>query len=100
MKDARLAVAESGEAATAAPSQSGLSRYPTRTAPAVPGHVHTRLRPSPAATSPPWPTGEAPPTSGLDHMRGHVRWSTGNSQAESHGELAAEIVGGRGRWLR
>jgi hypothetical protein len=93
MTGARLAATMIGAATEAgAPTQSRLSRYPTRTTPAVPGHDHTRLPPPPAATSPPWPTGEVPRACGLDHPRGHVRPSTGNSQAGSRGVAAAETV--------
>jgi hypothetical protein len=93
MKGARLAVAESVGAATAAPAGSGLSRYPARTASAVLGHDPTRLQPSPAVTRPPWPTGKVPPASGLDHVRGQGWPSTGSSQAGSQGVAAAETVG-------
>jgi hypothetical protein len=45
MRDARLAVTVVGVAVAAgAPARSRLSRYPTRTAPAGPGHVHTCLQ--------------------------------------------------------
>ena len=100
MRGARLPVAASGGAATAAPARDELSRYPTRTAPAAPGHVHTHLRPSPAATSPPWPSGKVQPASGLGDVRGDGWPSTGSSPAGSHGMVAAEIIGGRGRWRR
>jgi hypothetical protein len=94
MSGSRLAATELGEAAMApSPTIFRLSRYPTRTAPAIPRHVHTRLRPSPAATGPPWPTGEVPPASGLDHVRGHLWAGTGSSQAGSRGVAAAETVG-------
>jgi hypothetical protein len=53
MKGIRLAVSESGVAAGAAsPALRRLSRYPTRTAPAVPGHVRSRHRRPPAASDP------------------------------------------------
>jgi hypothetical protein len=95
MSGPRLAATEPGEAAMVrSPKIFWLSRYPTRTAPAVPGHVDTRLRPFPAATSSAWPTGEVPPASGLDPVRGHVWPSTGSSQAGSRGVVAAETVGG------
>jgi hypothetical protein len=92
MKGAPLSVAESGGAATAARPRDGLSRYPTRTAPAVPGHVHTRLRPSLAASRLPWPTGEGLPASGLDYVKDQVWPSTGSSQAGSQGVVPAELV--------
>jgi len=63
-----------------------------------PAMFPTRLRPPPAATSPPWPTGEVPPASGLDHIRGHGWPNTGSSQARSHGVVAVD--GRRGRWRR
>ena len=85
MKGARLAVTESGEAARAAsPTRYRLSRYPTRTAPAVPGHVHTRLRPSPAATSPPSPADALGPRTGPGHLSG-CSWPRARRSA---GELA------------
>jgi hypothetical protein len=99
MTRTRLAVAESGMAAKSAPpARYGLSRYPTSTAPAVPGHVHTHLRPSPAVTSPP---GELQPRTGVGHVSGH---SPGHAldapQAQSQGAAATEIVGRRRRWPR
>jgi hypothetical protein len=76
---------------------SRLSRYPTRTAPAVPGHPHTRARPPAAATNPPrwragpilasyapWQTvGELEPTIRLDPQMGQARLTTRGSAAET-----------------
>ena len=92
MRGARLAVAESSGATTAAPPRSGLSRYPTRTAPAVPGHAHTRLRPSPAARSLPGATGEPLARIGVDAVGGRAGPCTQGA--------AGQDVGGRGRWRR
>jgi hypothetical protein len=101
MRGTRLPGTEFGGAAmTTSPTHSWLSRYPPRTAPAVPGHVHTRLRPPPAATGPPWPTDEVLARAGLVHVRGHGWPSTGSSQAGSQGVVAAELVGGRRGWRR
>jgi hypothetical protein len=73
MRDARLSETAFGGAAKAAsPTLHPLSRYPTRTAPAVRGHVRTRLRPPPAATGPPGPVGEQPSRTGLVGRQG--RW--------------------------
>jgi hypothetical protein len=45
MRDARLTTTEPGRVATTAPSATcRLSRYPARTAPAVPRHVGSRAR--------------------------------------------------------
>jgi hypothetical protein len=45
MRDARLTMTEPGRVATTAPSATcRLSRYPARTAPAVPRHVGSRAR--------------------------------------------------------
>jgi hypothetical protein len=90
MKDTRLAVAKSSGATTAAPPRSGLSRYPTRTAPAVPGHAHTRVRQLPAATSLPGAMGEPLARIGVDAVGGRA-----GPCAE---RAAGQDVGGRGRW--
>ena len=96
MRNPRLPVTASDGTAMAARPQDGLSRYPTRTAPAVLGHAHTRLPSSAAATRPPWPTGEVSPVYGLDPVRGLGQPSTGSWQTESQGVVTAELAGGRG----
>jgi hypothetical protein len=92
MNDTRLAVVKSSGATTAAPPRSGLSRYPTRTAPAVPGHAHTRLRQLPAATSLPGAMGEPLARIGVDAMGGRA--------SPSPQGAAGQDVGGRERWRR
>jgi hypothetical protein len=80
MKGTRLPVTESGVAARAAsPTLGRVSRYPTRTAPAVPGHGYTHLWSSPATTSPPLPAGELRPPTGPGHLSGCAwpRWKLG-----------------------
>jgi hypothetical protein len=53
MRETRLAVTESdGAARTASPALARLSRYPTRTASAVPGQVDSRPRRPTAASGP------------------------------------------------
>jgi replicative DNA helicase len=107
MRGARLAVTEAGVVnGAASPTLSRLSRYPTRTAPAVPGHLHTCLRPPAAATKPPcWRTratlpSSAPsqpvsePASCLDAQRGQARWTPRGTACGIPGVAAARIVGG------
>jgi hypothetical protein len=63
MRDARLTITDPGRVATTAPSATcRLSRYPTRTAPAVPRHVGSRRRRPTAAGSPPSRAAGADPT--------------------------------------
>jgi hypothetical protein len=101
MRGAQLTVTKAGGAAGAASATLHLlSRYPTRTAPTVPGHVHTRLRLLSAATSRPGAAGELLPRTGLDQMTGPVWPRVGSPQAASQGVIAAEVVGGPGRWRR
>src|SRR5512132_745273 len=103
MRGDRLAVTESGWAPEPSlPLSLGcrLSRYPTRTAPAVPGHVDTCLRQLPTVTGLPRAARAPLPHTGLDDVSGHVWPSAGSSQAGSQGAVGAEIVGGRGRWRR
>jgi len=89
MRAARFAVTANGTALT---SQFRLSRYPTRTAPAVPGHVHTRLWQPAAATTLPWAAGEPLPRTGVAAVGG---------RAGPHAERAARHdVSGQGRWRR
>jgi hypothetical protein len=93
MTGARLAVTMVGVAIGAgAPTRSRLSRYPTRTTPAVPGHVHTRLRQLPAATNLPWAAGEPLPRLGMDAVGGRAD--------PCAGQAAGHEVGGQGRWRR
>ena len=93
MRGARLAMTESGGAARAAsPTPSRLSRYPTRTAPAAPDHIHTRLRQLPVTTSLPWAAGEPLPRNRVDAVGG---------RASPHaGQAAGQDVGGQRRWRR
>jgi hypothetical protein len=92
MKGIRLAVVKSSGATTAAPPRSGLSRYPTRTAPAVPGHAYTRVRQFPAARSLPGAMGEPLARIGVDAMGGRAGLCAERA--------AGQDVGGRGRWRR
>ena len=46
------------------------------------------------------PTGGVQPRSRLDHVSGHVWPSNGSSQAGCDGMASAELIGGRGRWVR
>jgi hypothetical protein len=63
MRDARFTVTEPGRVATTAPSATcRLSRYPARTAPAVPCHVGSRARCPTAAGGPPSGVAGADPT--------------------------------------
>jgi hypothetical protein len=109
MRGPWLARTDSGGAAWAAsPTVSRLSRYPTRTAPAAPGHLHTRARPPAAATNPPrwrarptlpahapWQTvGELKPTIRLDPQSGRVWLLTRGSACGNPDVAAARIVGG------
>jgi hypothetical protein len=107
MRGARLAVTEAGVVnGAASPTLSRLSRYPMRTAPAVPGLIHTRLRQPAAATKPPcWRTratlpSSAPsqpvsePASCLDAQRGQARWTPRGTACGIPGVAAARIVGG------
>jgi hypothetical protein len=67
MRGDRLAVTESGIPTRAiSPALSRLSRYPTRTTPAVPDHVDTPLRQLPTARSVPRAAGAPLPRTGLD----------------------------------
>jgi hypothetical protein len=90
---ARLAVTIVGVAVGAgASTPSRLSRYPTRTATAVPGHVHSRLRRLPAATSLPWALGEPLAQIGVDGVGGRAGpWAK---------RVVGLDVGGQGRWRR
>jgi hypothetical protein len=88
MRGARLAVTEAGGAARAnSPTPSRLSRYPTRTAPAVPGYVSTRLQLPPAATSPPVAADELGRRTGPGHLSGYA-WPRAGSSA---GELVRRV---------
>jgi hypothetical protein len=63
MRDARLTMTEPGRVATTAPSATcRLSRYPARTAPAVPRHVGSRARRPAAAGGLPLGAAGAVPT--------------------------------------
>ena len=93
MKGARLAATMVGVAAGAgAPLRSRLSRYPTRTAPAVPGHAHTRLRQLPAATSLPRAAGKPLSRSGGDAVGGRA--------VPCAERAAGHDASGRRRWHR
>jgi hypothetical protein len=93
MKGARLAATMVGVAAGAgAPIQSQPSRYPTTTAPAVPRHVHTRLRQLPAATSLPRAAGKPLSRIGVDAVGGRA--------GPCAKRAAGHDVGGRRRWRR
>ena len=109
MRGARLALTESGMAAKAAShTLHQLSRYPTRTAPAASGHLHTRARPPAATTDPlwwrarptlpshaPWQTvGELKPAIRLVLQCGQVWLTTQGSACGNPGVAAARIVGG------
>src|SRR5215211_4668005 len=85
---------------TTPPAPCQLSRYPTRTAPAVPGQVDTRLQQLWTAPSLPRAAGAPLPCTGLDHVSGHVWPIAGSLQVAPQGPVAAEIAGGRGRWPR
>jgi hypothetical protein len=90
---ARLAVTMVGVAVGAgAPTRSRLSRYPTRTAPAVSGRVLICLRQLPAATSLPGAMGEPLSRVGVD--------AVGGCAGPCAGRVAVQDVGGRGRWRR
>ena len=89
MRAARFAATAIGTALT---SQFRLSRYPTRTAPAVPGHVHTRLWQLAAATTLPWAAEEPLPGNGQEAVGG---------RAGQHAERpTGQDIGGRDRWRR
>jgi hypothetical protein len=63
MRDARLTMTKPGRVATTAPSATcRLSRYPARTAPALPGHVGSRAGRPTAAGGPPSGAAGADPT--------------------------------------
>jgi hypothetical protein len=109
MRDARLARTDSGVAARAAsPELSRLSRYPTRTAPAASGHLHTRAWPPAAATNPPCgrasPTlpshapwqmvGGLKPTILLEPQSGQAWFTSRGSACGNPSVVAARIVGG------
>jgi hypothetical protein len=93
MTGARLAVTVVGVAIGAgAPTQSRLSRYPTRTAPAVLVHAHTRLQQLSAATSLLAAAGEPLPRIGVDAVGGRA-----GPCAE---RAAGHDVDGHGQWRR
>jgi hypothetical protein len=93
MTAAQLVLADAGPAATAAPpTRRRLSRYPTRTAPAVPGHAHTRVRQLPAARTLPGAMGEPLARIGVDAVGGRAGPCAQGA--------AGQDVGGRGRWRR
>jgi hypothetical protein len=92
MKGIRLAVVKSSGATTVAPSRSGLSRYPTRTAPADPGHAYTRVRQLSAVRSLPGAMDELLARIGVD--------AVGDRAGPCPEGAAGQVVGGRGQWRR
>jgi hypothetical protein len=93
MKGAPLLMTVAGVAAQAvSPTRFPLSRYSTRTAPAVPGRLLTHLPQVSAATSLLWAVGEPLP--------GHGQEAVGGC-AGSHAERpTGQDIGGRDRWHR
>jgi hypothetical protein len=91
MRGARFALTVVGVAVGAgSPTRFRPSRYPTRTAPAAPDQVRTRLRQLPAATNLPEAAGEPLPRDGVDVVGG---------RASPHaGRAAGQDVGRQGRW--
>ena len=100
MSGPRLAATEPGMAAMAPSPRISAVTLSNENGP-------SRSRPCPhpppsafSGDSPPWPAGEPLSGTGLDHRSGPVWPCAGIPRAGSHGEVAAEVVGGGRRWLR
>jgi hypothetical protein len=93
MRVTRLAPTESGWVATAAsPIPAQLSRYPTRTASAVPGHIRSRNW-GPTATS-------GPVSCGVDVSVDADPPRYGYPDGSRIGPWPVELIKSRSRWAR
>jgi hypothetical protein len=92
MRGLGLTVTSGVGARAAAPTRYRLSRYPTRTAPAAPGHIRRRARPP--------TTANGPSSRGAAAIPAAVRIPEGGPERSAVVLRPIQPVDGRPRWAR